>query len=119
MKISEVSKTYNISIDTLRYYEKTGLIPAVPRDQNGLRNYDEASCQWVEFIKCMRSAGLPIDVLSEYVKLFRQGDKTLEARKNLLMEQREILCQKIEAMQKTLERLDYKISLYEKHDVGI
>ncbi len=98
MTISEVSKKFELSADTLRYYERIGLIPAVPRNQSGLRDYDEESCNWVEFIKCMRSAGLPIEVLIEYVSLFREGDNTLEARKDLLIEQRELLCKKIEDM---------------------
>lgn len=117
MTISEVSKKFELSADTLRYYERIGLIPRVPRTPSGLRDYGEESCNWIEFIKCMRSAGLPIEVLIEYVSLFHQGDKTTSARKELLVEQREILCQKIADMQKTLERLDYKIKLYETNEM--
>ena len=113
MTISEVSKKNEISADTLRYYERIGLLPPVPRTKSGLRNYDDESCGWIEFIKCMRSAGLPIEVLIEYVSLFRQGDETVSVRKDILVEQREIIHKKIVEMQKTLERLDYKISLYE------
>ena len=61
MTISEVSKKYNITADTIRYYEKEGLIPTVPRNKNGIRDFDENSCGWIEFIKCMRSAGLEIE----------------------------------------------------------
>lgn len=117
MTISQVSKKYELSADTLRYYERIGLIPPVPRNQSGLRDYDKESCNWVEFIKCMRSAGLPIEVLIEYVQLFRQGDKTISARKELLIEQREILSNRIEDMQQTLSRLDYKIELYENESI--
>lgn len=117
MTISQVSKKYELSADTLRYYERIGLIPPVPRNQSGLRDYNQESCNWVEFIKCMRSAGLPIEVLIEYVQLFRQGDKTISARKELLIEQREILSHKIEDMQQTLDRLDYKIGLYENESI--
>lgn len=117
MTISQVSKKYELSADTLRYYERIGLIPPVPRNQSGLRDYNHESCNWVEFIKCMRSAGLPIEVLIEYVQLFRQGDKTITARKELLIEQREILSHKIEDMQQTLSRLDYKIELYENESI--
>ncbi len=117
MTISEASKKYEISPDTLRYYERIGLIPPVPRSPSGLRNYDEDSCNWIGFIKCMRKAGLPIETLIEYVSLFRQGDKTIEARKELLIEQREILSRKIAEMNETLERLDYKISLYENQAI--
>lgn len=114
MTITEVSKKFNLSQDTLRYYERIGLIPSVNRNKSGIRDYTEEDCRWVEFIKCMRSAGLPIEALIEYVSLFQQGDETVEARKELLIEQRNQLEAKMEDMKKTLERLDYKISRYEQ-----
>jgi DNA-binding transcriptional MerR regulator len=114
MTITEVSEKFDISQDTLRYYERIGLIPRVNRYKSGIRDYTEEDCRWVEFIKCMRSAGLPIEVLIEYVTLFGQGDATIEARKKLLTEQRKLLIEKMEDMKKTLERLDYKIASYEQ-----
>lgn len=113
MTIAEVSKQYNISADTLRYYERIGLIPPVNRNKNGIRDYTYEDCKWVDFIKCMRSAGLPIEVLIEYVTLFRQGNSTIEARKEILIEQRGILEEKINFMTATLERLNYKIDNYD------
>ncbi len=62
----------------------------------------------------MRNAGLRIEVLIEYLALFRQGDATIEARKALLTEQRDQLIARIGEMQKTLERLNYKIESYEQ-----
>lgn len=112
MLISEVSKMYELSADTLRYYERIGLIPAVNRNKSGIRDYTEEDCKWVEFVKCMRGAGLPIEVLIEYVTLFQQGDETIEARKMLLAEQRKQLIVKMEDIKRTLERLDYKIERY-------
>ena len=114
MTITEVSQKYDLSQDTLRYYERIGLIPSVNRNKSGIRDYTEESCRWVEFIKCMRSAGLPIEILIEYVALFQQGDETAEARKELLIEQRRQLIIRMEDMKKTLERLDDKIARYEQ-----
>lgn len=114
MTIAEVSKRYDISADTLRYYERIGLIPPVPRKPNGIRDYDEESCQWVGLMKCMRKAGVQIEALIEYVELFRQGDETINARKDILVEQRRRLVQKMDDMQETLERLNYKIEKYEQ-----
>lgn len=114
MMIAEVSKKFDLSQDTLRYYERIGLIPSVNRNKGGIRDYTEEDCRWVEFIKCMRNAGLPIEVLIEYVTLFQQGDETIEARKELLIEQRKLLTEKMEDMKKTIERLDYKIERYEQ-----
>lgn len=60
MTIKEVSEKYDIIQDTIRYYEKIGLQPPVPRTKSGIRNFNEQSCKWLEFIKCMRSSGMPI-----------------------------------------------------------
>ena len=113
MKIGEVSEQYGISSDTLRYYERIGLIPPVNRNKSGIREYSEINLKRVEFIKCMRSAGLPIEVLIEYVGLVQQGDQTIEARKEILKEQRKQLLARMKEMQKTLDLLDYKIEVYE------
>ena len=114
MTITEVSKKYGLSADTLRYYERVGLIPKVNRNKSCVRDYTQEDCNWVEFIKCMRGAGLPIEVLIDYVSMFQQGDSTIDTRKELLIDQRKALAEKIEEVKKTLERLDYKIDLYEK-----
>ena len=113
MKISEVSKKYDIPVDTLRYYEKAGLLPNVQKNSSGIRDYSESDCGWVEFIKCMRGAGLPVEVLKRYIELFFEGDSTLMARKSILVEERQKLIEKRDAMQATIDRLDYKISVYE------
>lgn len=113
MTIAEVSKMYDISADTLRYYERIGLIPEVNRNKSGIRDYKEEDCRWVEFIKCMRNAGLHIEALIEYVALFRKGDETIEERKNILIDQRNELKEKMEHMKNTLKRLDHKIEIYE------
>lgn len=114
MTITEVSKQYEISADTLRYYERVGLIPPVPRNKNGIRDYDEESCHWIELMKCMRSTGVQIKALAQYVALFRQGDSTLAAREALLLEQRELLLSRMADMQRSLDRLDEKIQMYQQ-----
>ena len=113
MTISEVSKQYGVSADTLRYYERIGLIPPVPRI-NGVRNYDASSLSWVELVKCMRSAGVGIEALTEYCRLFQQGEETQEARKALLEEQRRQLLERMKDMQRSLNRLNEKIENYEQ-----
>jgi len=113
MKIAEVSERYSISSDTLRYYERIGLILPVHRSESGIRDYNELDLKRVEFIKCMRGAGLPIEALIEYVGLVHKGDKTIEARKEILVEQRRQLVARMAEMQKTLDLLNYKIEVYE------
>ena len=113
MTIGEASKKFEISTDTLRYYERIGLIPPVPRNKSGLRDYNEDSCNWMNFIKCMRSAGMPIEALIEYVQLFQMGDSTIEARKSLLVEQLKNLEVKRDNIQHTIDRLNIKIQHYD------
>jgi len=113
MKIADVSERYGISLDTLRYYERVGLIPPVNRNGSGIRDYSDIDMRRVEFIKCMRSAGLPIETLIEYVGLVQQGDQTIEVRKVILKVQREQLAARMKEMQKTLDLLDHKIEVYE------
>ncbi len=113
MTIAEVAKEYNISADTLRYYERIGLLPAVNRTQGGIRDYNEADCRWVEFIKCMRSAGLSVEALTEYVMLAQKGESTFEQRRQILIEQRDHLLQRIQELEESLDRLNFKISNYD------
>ena len=114
MTIAETSKKYGLTADTLRYYERIGLIPPVPRTRGGIREYDEESCRWIELMKCLRSAGVQIEALIRYVELYQQGDRTLDAREELLKEQRRQLTARMDDMQHSLDRLNYKIDLYEK-----
>ena len=114
MTIKEVSEKYDISADTLRYYERIGMIPEVTRNANGIRNYQKSDLGWVELAICMRSAGLPVEALIEYVKLFQQDDSTFAARLQLLQEQREKLEEQKAQLQVAMDKLDYKISRYEK-----
>ncbi len=113
MKITEVCERYVISADTLRYYERIGLLPPVNRNGSGIRDYNEIDLRRVEFIKCMRSAGLPIEALVEYVGLVQKGDGTIAARKEILKEQRDLLAARMAEMQKTLDLLNHKLEIYD------
>ena len=114
MTIKEVAEKYDISADTLRYYERVGMIPKVTRRPNGIRDYQESDLGWVELAICMRSAGLPIEVMIEYVKLYKEGDNTIPARLELLQEQMNVLREQKAQIESTVERLAYKISKYEE-----
>ena len=113
MKIAEVSKRYGISTDTLRYYERIGILQGIPRNASGIRDYNEANCKTVEFVKCMRDAGMSIEALTEYMDLFYRGDETMERRKAILQSQREDIRRRIVELEDALGRLDYKIDHYE------
>ena len=108
--ITEASNKTGLSVETLRYYEKVGLIPRVERTDAGLRRYGETDCCWIEFIKCMRDAGVPIDVLVEHVLLYQQGESTRQKRSLMLAEQMRLLDEKIAELQRTREKLRMKIT---------
>lgn len=113
MTIGEISEKYGISQDTLRYYEKVGMIPKVTRTKGGIRNYTEEDMKWLDLVVCLRSAGLPIAVMSEYIRLFREGDSTAGERLALLKQQREVLIGQRKKMDEMLCRLNDKIAAYE------
>lgn len=114
MTIKEVSEKYEISQDTLRYYERAKVIPPVTRTAGGIRDYQEEDMKWVELAVCMRNAGLPIESLIKYQRLFQKGDATIPARLELLKEQMEVLRKQKEQIEETMGRLSYKISRYEE-----
>ena len=113
LTIKEVSEKFNTPSETLRYYERVGVIPPVTRTASGIRNYQEEDLAWVENAKCFRAAGLSIEALIEYLKLYSEGNSTFQARLDLLNEQRAILLAQQKQLVETLDRLDYKISKYE------
>jgi DNA-binding transcriptional MerR regulator len=114
MTIKEVCEKFQISADTLRYYERVGAIPEVSRTSGGIRNYTEQDLKWVKNAICLRGAGVPVEMIIEYVKLFQQGDDTYEARCNLLKEAREEVLAARKKYDEALEKLNYKIEKYEE-----
>ena len=114
MTIKEVSEHFGISQDTLRYYERVKMIPKVTRTAGGIRDYQEEDLKWVELALCMRSAGLPIEVMIEYLDLYQKGDETIPARLELLSNQMEVLQEQKKQLEATMNRLAYKISKYEE-----
>ena len=114
MTIKEVCEKYNVTADTLRYYERVGVIPEVHRTAGGIRDYSEEDIKWVETAICFRSARMPIDLLIEYVRLYRKGDETLRDRLELLIEAKKRILDERKKYDDALAKLDYKISKYDE-----
>ncbi|GGH20898.1 MerR family transcriptional regulator [Paenibacillus segetis] len=112
MNITQVANQFGVAPSTLRYYERIGLIPPVNRTQSGIRDYKQDDINWIEFIKCMRDAGLSIEALIEYTTLFMEGDHTIEARKKILADEREKQIEKRKQIDKIIKRLEWKIEGY-------
>ena len=117
MNIKEVCEEYNISEDTLRYYEKVGVIPPVHRTKGGIRDFNEEDLKWVNQAVCFRNAGLSIEALVEYRRLFELGDSTIPERLELLRKEKENILVSKKKLEDALKRLDYKISRYEEASV--
>ena len=113
MNISEAVKITGLTAATLRYYESEGLIPPVNRKNGGVRDYQKDVLGWIDFIKCMRSAGMSVESLIEYTTLFRNGTESDEARKNILIRERDQLLVKQKEINETIERLNGKIKSFE------
>ncbi len=113
MTISEVSEKFGITQDTLRYYEKAGIIPRIARTPGGVRDYQPEDLGWIEHVVCLRNAGMPVESLVEYLRLSQQGDDTFSERLELLKEQKENLKMQQRKLQDAMDRLDFKISRYQ------
>lgn len=113
MTIQQVCSRYGMTPDTLRYYEKTGVIPPVHRCANGIRNYDAQDIGWVENAVCLRSAGVPIESIAKYVKLFREGESTFAARRDLLSGVLANLTEQRRQLDAAINKLSYKVKRYD------
>lgn len=113
MTIKHVCQRYGLTQDTLRYYEKIGVIPPVHRSASGIRDYDEHDLGWVENAVCLRSAGVPVESIAEYVKLYQAGDETFAARRDLLSHVLADLTEQRSQLDAAIQKLTYKVSRYE------
>lgn len=115
MNIKKASEISGVSADTIRYYEKIGLIHPIKRNEHGVRVFDEEDLRWIHYARSMRKAGLSIESLTAYVTMFREGDHTIEARKEILHDQIDDLADRIAVLQETKDRLEFKIANYDTH----
>jgi DNA-binding transcriptional MerR regulator len=113
MTIGEMTAVTGISADTLRYYERIGLIPHVPRTTSGIRNYNEEFIQWLAFIQQLKNIGMSLESIIEYIELTRQGRSTYEARKQILADTREQLKHKIHQLQQSMQQADYQLEHFD------
>ena len=110
--IAETARRTGLSIDTLRYYERIELIDPPDRDSGGRRTYSEQDLAWLGFLMKMRSTGMPIRMLREYARLRHQGLASTTRRKQLLVEHRKAVLERIAELNACMEVLDYKITNY-------
>ena len=112
MTVKDVCEEFGITADTLRYYERVGAIPKVARTKGGIREYDAEAIGWVRNAVCLRKAGVSVEAIAEYVRLFEMGDGTLKDRLELLIGERNGLKAQLDELTAAVELLDWKISRY-------
>ena len=107
----QAAQRSGFSLDTLRYYEKIGLI-SIDRRANGHREFDADDLEWLGVLRCLRDTGMPIADMRRYAELARTGDETLEERLRLLCEHDAQVAQTIQTLQAQREHLTEKIAWY-------
>jgi DNA-binding transcriptional MerR regulator len=112
--IKQFSDMTGLSGPTLRYYESEGVLPFVSRDSNGNRRYDEGNVKWVDFILALRDTGMGVVNIRRYVDLYKQGNSTMRERKEMLLAHRRVVRNQLREMRRHLDKIDYKLSLYEQ-----
>lgn len=113
MNIKKVSEITDVSADTIRYYERIGLLPRITRTNSGVRDFTEREIGILEFVRCFRKAGMSVEALIEYISLLEEGEGTERERLRLLTEQRDEMDDRIYELNQARERLNYKIENYE------
>ncbi len=115
---AQMAAETGLSIDTLRYYERIGLLDPVRREPSGHRSYGDADVRRVNFLKRVRATGMSIREMQHYVNLFRDGDGTITERREMLEAHREAVRAQINELHETLTLLDTKISGYKRQEAG-
>lgn len=112
LTIDEAAQRMGVSKDTLRYYEKEGLLPTIAKGANGHRRYSEDDLGWVKFLQLLRGTGMPIREMKSFVELTWAGDHTIAERVEVLSRYRVALRERMAADRERLKFLDYKIDYY-------
>lgn len=112
--IGQVAAKTGLTVHTLRYYEKEGLLPFVRKSSSGLRMFSDNDLGWLSIIECLKKTGMPLKGIKQYMDWFREGDSTLPQRLEMFKQQQLKVLAQIEQFQKYLQKIDYKVKLYEE-----
>ncbi|MDI2586582.1 MerR family transcriptional regulator [Psychrobacillus sp. NEAU-3TGS] len=110
--IGEVAKKLNLTAYTLRYYDKEGLIPFVERTPNGIRMFKESDLDALKVIECLKSTGMPIKEIKNFIDWCSEGDASLQQRYDLFMERKATVFAQMEELEKTMELIEHKCNYY-------
>lgn len=111
--IGEVAKKTNLSIYTLRYYEKEGLLPFVDRNKSGIRSFKDSDFEWLHIIGCLKASGMPLKDIRTFIEWCMQGDQTLKQRYEMFQERKATVEKQLQELQQVLNTIDYKCWYYQ------
>ena len=112
--VKMVAEKTNLSPNTLRFYEKEGLLPHIKRSQSGIRHYSEDDLEWLGLICCLKNTGMSIKQIRDFVDLSAQGPETLKERCELLIAHKKEVEKHIEETNRHLEQVTRKIAYFTK-----
>ncbi len=110
--IRRVAAETGLSADTLRYYERIGLLPDIARSESGHRRFSEDDIGWIRFLQCLRKTGMPIEQVHRYAQLMRAGDETIGERRQVLEAHRRAILDEIRQLTAALELIEHKIEVH-------
>lgn len=110
--ISEVANALNLTVYTLRYYDKEGLMPFVERTHSGIRVFKETDIDALKIIGCLKATGMPIKEIKQFIDWCSDGDSTLQQRSNMFLERKAIVEAQMEELKKTMEVIEHKCLYY-------
>lgn len=111
--IKDISEILGVSIYTIRFYDKQGLLPFVARNKQGYREFTESDLGLFMVICCLKNSGMQIKYIKEYIDLCMEGAETIDSRRNLLVDHRKEIVKQIDSLKEKLELVDFKIERYE------
>lgn len=110
--ISEVAKKMNLSVSTIRYYDKEGLLPFIERTESGYRIFSESDVKMLEIIECLKHTGMSIKDIKAFSNWVKDGDYSLEQRYEMFLERKKVVEAQIQELQKSLDLINHKCWYY-------
>lgn len=110
--IKQAAERANLTVHTLRYYDKEGLLPFLHRDQGGNRVFGESDLEWLGLICCLKNTGMPIKQIGAFIQWCLVGDETLDLRREMLLEHRQAVIRQLAELNHNLEKINCKIDHY-------
>lgn len=110
--IKEIADMMNVTTATIRYWDSEGLLPDVKRE-NGRRVFEDKDFKWLRVLNCMKNINMPIKKIKEYIQLAQKGDTTLQARYQIILEQKQFIQKQINDLNDCLKEFEYKEWYYE------